>query len=293
MEKFSRSLALTKQSWSILRANPQLSLFPVISTIATLIVLATFAVPGYFLFFAEMVTNASRTNEVQMGIPQYAFMFCFYLVSYFVVIFFNAALVYCANEIFAGRPASVGAGINNSMKHIGSIFVYALISATVGMIFRAIQERGGLIGSIVGSLLGMAWTLITYFVPPILVVEGKNPFQAIKESGGMLRKTWGENLIANAGIGIVFGLLGLLAFVPIILGVMLMTSNQMILGIACIAGAILYLVVISLISSTLTGVFQTALYIYGRTGQVPAVYDPAWVQQAFTQKPDKRSNRYF
>jgi hypothetical protein len=293
MEKFSRSFALTKQSWSVLRANPQLSLFPIISSVVTLLVLASFALPGYFLFFADMVNSANLNQEPQFGIAQYAFMFCFYLVSYFVVIFFNAALVYCANEIFAGRQASFGDGMKSSLSKIGPIFVYALISATVGMILRAISERAGIVGSLVARFLGMAWTILTYFVPPILVIEGKGPIEAIKDSGSMLRKTWGENLIFNGSLNLVFGLLSIVAMVPIFTGAYFMATGAMALGIALIAGGVLFLVVICLISSTLTGVFQTALYLYARTGQVPAVYDPAWVQNAFTLKPEKEGKRFF
>src|SRR3569832_820729 len=147
MGKFSRSLALTKRSWSVLRANPQLSLFPIVSTVVSILVIASFAIPGFFLF-------SNMKSKDDLGIAHYAFMFAFYLVTYFVVIFFNAGLVSCANEIFAGRPATFKDGIRASLSHIGTIFVYALISATVGMILRLISERAGVVGAIIARFLG-------------------------------------------------------------------------------------------------------------------------------------------
>jgi hypothetical protein len=295
MGTFSRSLALTKQSWSVLKANPSLALFPIISSVVSLLVLASFAVPVIVMFMSghgNQIITGTQGHE-QMQPVYYVISFFYYLVSYFVVIFFNAGLVSCASEIFAGRPATFNYGLQQAFKRIGSIFLYALIAATIGMILRMLSERAGIFGRIVYSLLGMAWTVLTYFVAPILVLEGKSPFTAIKESGVMLKNTWGERLVINAGTGLVFGLLGLLAFIPIAAAVALMVNGSIVLGIALIACAILYFVILMLISSTLTGVFQTALYLYARTGQLPTVYEPAMVQFAFRQKGAPRNNNLY
>lgn len=277
MGTFSRSLALTKQSWTVLKSHPQLALFPIISAIASVLVMASFAYPGFLVFH-----NMHGRND--MGPAQYGFMFAFYLVSYFVVIFFNVGLVTCVKNVFYGEPATFKDGMRNATSHLGSILLYALIASTVGMILRAVSERVGLIGRIVVSLLGMAWTLITYFVVPVMAVENRNPIDAIKESGAMLKKTWGENIVVNSGINLVFGLLMVLAFIPLIGGIVLATTGMLVVGLSLIIGAVLFFIVMALISATLTGVFQTALYLYARTGQLPNVYDPDVVQYAFRQQ---------
>jgi hypothetical protein len=277
MGTFSRSLSLAKQSWSILRTNPELALFPLISGIATLVVMISFAVPGFFVF-------RGLENEGQFGIAHYAFMFAFYLATYFVVIFFNSGLVSCANEILAGKRSTFKEGMNAASRRIGAIFVYALISATVGMILRAISERAGILGRIVMSVLGFAWTILTYFVVPVLVVEGKSPVDAIKDSGSMLKRTWGENIVGNASINFVFMLLSLAAMIPAGLGIAAIANHLLVPGVVLIITSVVFLIVLSLISSTLTGVYQTALYVYARTGQVPSQYDPSIVQYAFKQK---------
>ena len=284
MGTFSRSLALAKQSWSILRDNPQLGLFPLVSSIVTLFVIVSFAIPAIFLF-------EGIKSKDDLGVAHYALMFGFYLVTYFIVIFFNAGLISCANEIFAGRKATFADGFRNSLKHVGPIFLYALISATVGVILRMISERAGIFGRIVIAILGMAWSILTYFVAPILVLENKSPFAAIKESGMMLRKTWGERLIVNGSLSMVFGLLGALAFIPMAAGGVIIASGAIVPGILVIAFGVIYLIGISLVSTTLQGVFQTAVYMYARTGQIPVVYNPEWVQQAFVQKPAGRFSR--
>src|SRR5579885_442053 len=264
MGTFSRSLALTKQSWSVLKANPQLALFPIISSVVSIFVIISFAIPVIAMVMtghSNSIVTGPQGHE-QMQPIYYVLTFCYYLVSYFVVIFFNAGLISCASEIFAGRPATFKDGIRNSFNHFGSIFVYALIAATVGMALRLLSERMGFVGKIVIALLGAAWSLITYFVAPILVLENKNPIAAIRESGAMLRRTWGENVVVNGSLHLAMGLLALVAMIPLVLGIVMLASASIALGIALIIGAVLFLTVIALISSTLTGVFQTALYLY-------------------------------
>src|SRR6185437_7963968 len=91
------------------------------------------------------------------------------------------------------------------------IFGYALIAATVGLLLRMIQERLGLIGRLVVGFIGLAWTVATFLVVPVLASKDVGPVDAVKESVELLKRSWGENLIGNGGIGIVFGLLMVLA----------------------------------------------------------------------------------
>ena len=82
-EKFSRSWELVKASASVLRSDKELMLFPILSGIATLAVLATFLVPMLALrIFAD-----------GFGIGGALFGFLFYFCQYTVIIFFNCALV--------------------------------------------------------------------------------------------------------------------------------------------------------------------------------------------------------
>ena len=80
---------------------------------------------------------------------------------------------------------------------------WAVLSATVSLVLRAIEERAGIVGRIVGSLVGLAWSLVTFLVLPVLVIEQLGPIDAVKRSAELFKQTWGENMIANAGIGLV------------------------------------------------------------------------------------------
>ena len=161
-ERFSRSLSLVKASSAVLSANKRLMVFPVLSSICTLIVAASFLVPA---FASGMLGHFGR-GHMTPGMAVLAFLF--YLVQYFVIIFFNSALVGAASIHLRGGNPTVSDGFGIAMSKLPAILGYAVISATVGMVLRAIQERAGFIGRWVVGLLGVAWTLATFLVVPVI-----------------------------------------------------------------------------------------------------------------------------
>jgi hypothetical protein len=144
------------------------------------------------------------------------------------------------------------------------------MSATVGLILRLIEDRSEKIGRIVAGLLGAAWTLVSFLVVPILVVENKNPLVALKESTGMLKKTWGERIVGNFSFGLIFFLLAIPAIALIVLG--FFSGSGAVIA-ACIALGVIYLIVLGLVHSALQAIFQAALFLYARDGQVPAGFE--------------------
>ena len=131
------------------------------------------------------------------------------------------------------------------------------------------------------SLLGMAWTVVSYLVVPVLVVEKKGPIDALKESTALLRRTWGEQLIGHFSFGFVFFVLSLPAFVIIVLGIL--TANAAVIML-CIGGAVLYLILIALIEAALQSIFQAAVYLYARDGQEPEGFSSGLLAEAMGQK---------
>ncbi len=209
MSTLSRSWNLVKASWRVLSADEELILFPIISAVAIVAVVIVFAVPGVLLY-------AAGGGEV-LG---YVLIFMFYLVFYTVIIFMNAALVGAAMIRLRGDDPTLGDGFRIAFSRFGTIVGYALIASTVGLLLQALSDRG-VIGKIVRSILGTAWSLITYLVVPVLVVEKVGPIDAIKKSAALLKKTWGEQVAGGAGMGLIFFLLYLLATVIAAAGIFL------------------------------------------------------------------------
>ena len=279
MERISRSWTLVKASWGVLRADKELLLFPSVSTILTLIVVAIFAIPVLASNAVDRWTNGEGWSIVDLVIG-----FLFYVVTSVVVIFCNAALVGAADIRLKGGDPTVRDGFRIAWSHIGAILGWAVITATVGMVLRAIQEKGGIIGTIGAAIAGVAWALITFLVVPILVIEGVGPMDAIKKSGTLLRRTWGEQIVGNASIGLIFGLLS------VVVGVIgfglsaVIASGSWPLGVGLGAITLAVILALSLLGGTLSGIFTVALYRYATTGDAGEYFPVDAMNSAFRAK---------
>ncbi len=276
MSRFTNSWELIKESWKVLKADKELLVFPIVSLIGSIIVTLTFIVP----FLGSQIYNQfDDSGNGQLTL--FLFAFAFYVVQYTVIFFCNSALVGAALIRLKGGDPTLGDGFRIAMQHFGAIVGYALISATVGMILRSIRERG-LIGSIVSGLIGFAWNVATFVAVPVLVNENVGPIEAIKRSSNYLKKTWGEQIIGNAGIGLVFGLI---MFLVIVVGAPLIVSA--IATHTATLWIILFAVVfvgLGLLSSALSGIYTAAVYRYAAEGATDSFFDQNLVQNAFRQK---------
>lgn len=278
-ERFFRSWGLVKASGAVLNANRRLMVFPVLSSLCTLIVAASFLLPAYA---SGTFTHIDRGH---MTPGSAALLFVFYLVQYFIVIFFNSALVGAALIYLRGGSPTVGDGLRIAMSKLPSIFGYAVISATVGIVLRAIQERAGFIGRWIAGLLGVAFTLATFLVVPVLVNKDVGPVDAVKESAQLLKRTWGENLIGNVGIGLAFGLLTILVVLAgmalVFLAISTHSVSVIVVTVALCIAAVLMLAVIQ---GALHGIYSAAVYRYAEEGDAGIGFDKALVANAFKIK---------
>ncbi len=278
--RISNSWQLVKASAAVLQADKELIVFPIVSAISVVLVMATFAIPTLLAGIVD-----SMIGEGQIPILGYIIGFLFYLTQYFVIFFFNSALVGAAMIRLRGGDPTVGDGFSIAFQHIGAIFGYALISATVGVILRALSERAGFLGQIVISLIGLAWSLATYLVVPVLVIEGVGPIQSVKRSAQLLKKTWGEQIVGNFGIGTIFGLI---TFGVILLGIPIIIAAIFTGSLALIILTVLLLIVtvtiIALLNATLSGIYAAAVYLYAVEGNTGGFFSPELVQNTFRHK---------
>jgi hypothetical protein len=277
--RFSRSWELIKASGAVLRQDKELLLFPFFSAVATLLVAASFI--GPLILTGAFERSVQPGDEVSVGV----FAFLFYLIQYFIIFFFNSALVGAAMIRLDGGDPTVRDGLRIARSRVVQIIGYAAIAATVGLILRIIEERAGFIGRWIAGLVGLAFTVATFLTVPILVSREVGPLEAVKESAALLKKTWGENIIGNGGMGFVFFLFYLAAcgigFVFIFGAAQ--TGNPALI-VFVIALVVLAMIGIALVQSALQGVYSAALYRYATEGNAGESFSTALLGEAFRPK---------
>jgi hypothetical protein len=281
MGRFANSWRLVKASAAVLRADKELLVFPLASGVASLIVTASFLLP----LWASGAFDGIDENGGGLSAGAYVALFLFYLVQYFVVTFANAALVGAALIRLRGGDPTLSDGLRIASQRAGAILGYALIGATVGMVLRAIQERAGIVGQIAAGIIGIAWSLVTFLAVPVLVVEGVGPVAAVKRSGALLKRTWGEQIAGGVGIGLAMLVIALGALVvcgPIVL--LAIGSGSVVAIVLAVALAAIVLTGIVLVGSALSGIFTAALYRYAAEGESDGYFAPEMVQGAFRPK---------
>jgi Family of unknown function (DUF6159) len=283
LSRFERSTRLIRASWDVLRSDRELLVLPVLSVAASVLVIAAF---GALMVASGTVADWRSGEPVQTGQLPYVWFFVCYLLQYFVVNFFNTALVGAALERLDGGDPTVGSALALASRRVGAIFGYAVVSATVGVLLSMLAQRlGGLVGRLLGISIGIAWTVMTFLVLPILATEGTGPIAAIEKSAALLRKTWGENLIGSVGISLA---MSLITSVILIGGfVMGMAASQLgypELMVPIVAGTAVLFVISALVGVALRAIYVAAVYYYAVAGEPPWGFEGDLLRSTFKPK---------
>ncbi len=284
-------MQLFSASWGVLRENKSLMVFPVTASIAGVAVAALFAVP-ILMAFAEFTTTTDawgvEQTSVSMSPMGWVLAGIGYVVATYVGTFMNAALIVAANERLTGTgPGTVSSGFQGASAKAGAIFGWVLVSATVGLLLRLLEERLGLVGKLVIGLVGIAWSLLTFLVVPVLVLEHNSTGGTIARSTKLFKTTWGENVVGNIGFGIFGFLLAASAVGLFLVGVATGTTGGMlVMG----AIALAWLFVGAQAITAMGGIYRVALYRYAVDGQAPRAFAMFDFDTAF--RPKKSSGLF-
>ncbi len=284
-ETIGRSWRLFKLCLHVLSVDKELIFFPIFSTIGLVFVTLTFIGVTFGIGSFERM-EAGTTNALDL-----LMIFLLYVFAYFVVIFFNAALVFAAHERLEGGDPNIRSGLAGASSRVVTIFLWSIIAATVGLILQILssqaREQGGImgiIGQIVIALIGAAWSLITFFVVPLIVIEHRGLADSFKTSFALLKRTWGEQVVGNFGLGLLqLGATLLALLVAFILFLALSPLGTAGIITAVVIGAVL-VAGVSLVFATLNGIYKAALYNYAADGQVPSLFTDDTIRGAFRQR---------
>jgi hypothetical protein len=195
--------------------------------------------------------------------------------------FFNAALVFAANQRLNGGTPTVRTALAGARLRLGPIAVWSLISASVGLVLRAISQRSGLLGKIAISIVGVVWSIAAFFVLPVLIIEGIAPKAALDRSKQLMRETWGEQLIMGALLSVITvpGML-LYGFVAIFL----IAYGGLAGLVLAVCGALVFIAV----STAMSTICQTVLYRFASTGTTPVGFPADSLAASFGQKKARK-----
>lgn len=265
-----------KASWAVLQHDRELAVLPILGALASIAVVLAIGLPIWLSTDGIDDGGSSAGSDPMLWIGGIIIL----LAVTVITVFFNAAVVSGARERFSGGDPTISSAIKGAFSRLHVIVPWAILALTVGMIIRLIQSSDNIVARILGSLLNMAWGVLTFLVVPILVVEQTGPFQSLSRSGELLRRTWGENLIAQVG----FGIIGFVAAIPGIIIIALGASAGSVGALVAIVIGFGWIALVSVVISTLTAIFQMALYIYATTGQVPMGFEQSGINDTFNER---------
>jgi hypothetical protein len=300
MSKFGRSWVLVKSSLWIINRNKQLLVFPIVTFLCTMMIVLFFLGPpilrptGYSYASAQHWQAIGQSLFTHQGSSQNGFtpfavgyLAFLYLVSMFVATFFNVAFYHQILAALSGQAVSVGARLKFASTRLKAILMWTLFAGVVGLIIKAIEQRLELVGRIIARLLGIAWSVASVFVIPIIVrdEQSANPLEMLRKSSMILKRTWGEALIGYAGLGFA-NLLILLATLVCLGGAVaasIALNTFWILAFAA-AGWFVALFAWSYLTSVASQVYKGALYLYAAEGIVAEPYNQEMLDQAWKFK---------
>jgi Family of unknown function (DUF6159) len=273
-QRTRRGLAIASSSLKVLLHHPKLVLLPILSLTAVVVVVI---VMGGTMYVGQLA---------DFRWPFYVLGFIFlYFAMTFVTVFFNAALVSCVLDAFAGRKVSLRRGLSASLTRLSQIAAWAIFTTTIGLLlkfFQGLLRKTGLLGTLLGGAAVVSWNIATFFVIPVLVAENVEAAEAMKRSVEIVKRGWGNAIGVGAGLGILF----ILSFIPPILliafvngdGALPMSHNQALALVG--AGSALYLVVVMAVIGALSTVFTTGVYLFATSGLPPPVMNHALIEGA-------------
>ncbi len=274
ISKFRASYLLATESLELLMQDKEILWFPVIAAFAGILLFIFF---GFAIYYLSLIIGYDWSSESeQTPILWYVTFFIIYIIEAFILAFTGGAITHIVYTRIQGGDATFKDGWNAAMSNYVRLLYWSIINATVGMIIRLIIERSRWLTKIIISILGVTWSLITFFIVPTIMLENKSVHESIKESGSTFKQTWGETFISGFGIGLIFFALHVIGIVlTIAFWISFMSAELPAMAFVLLVSLyIFFIVVLAVIQSALQSVLKVVLYVYAKGGKIPNNFNP-------------------
>jgi hypothetical protein len=278
---------LFKQSISILKQQPNLIRYVITSAILTLIITILAIIP--MAIYRDTFFNiVASKNDQSVGITLWGYLlvFVYYLTSYTIINYYLAGLAADLFDSFQGKEQGYKIYMQMARAKLPKLIAFSLLEATVGIILRNLQERGGIFGAITSLLGSIIWSIARLFVVPIIMFTNDGPFVAVKRSAQLIAKTWGENITGRIALSTVLYLGLILIILPLSFITAIFSSELLGLwGIVIgVASFIISAFVVAIFSSTADSILNVVLYYYAQTGQLPPAFSAELINASFARR---------
>jgi len=269
---FRRTWGLAKSSMTVIRLDRELLVLPVLNAVAAVVF-------GLVLWIVASGLGADFSDTSDSGGGGMIALAVLGLLGMNVInTFFKGALVAGAHERFTGGDPTIGSSISGAASRLHRLLPWALLATTVGIVMSIIERQGGQLGRIARGMFNMAWGVITFLILPVIMFDDLGPIAGLKRSGQLLRTSWGENLTAQVGFGLLTVLMAAPGIILIAVGASSGFWPLLIIGVLAVMFAMV-------VAAALNGIFQTALYLFVTTGSAPQGFGEQQLTSSFNEKP--------
>jgi hypothetical protein len=275
MGRWSDSVKITKTVLRLIREDRALLLLPLLSGVLLIAAAAVVFIPLVTAFLVNpsgMIAFVHTSGGAALLVVVFLLL---YFTLVFLSVFFLAALVGAATLKLSGKNATVRDGLQIAWAKKGRLLVWALISASVGLLIQLVASRfKGIVGLLIRFGAGVTWAVATYFVIPVLLYEDNTAWRSLVRSAKLFAGTFGRWFFSNLLLSLIVVGVFLLGLIPFVAGI-LSLSTSVPLGVGLILLAVVIWIFAAVFSAAVAGVTRAVLYRYATTGQIDPGMAPA------------------
>ena len=278
MGKWADGKTLSNKSWGLLKENTYFLWFPIIGFLLALIPLALFGGGAIVLAVEDINVWAIVVGFIALILINFAFTIS------------GAALVAAVDEELSGRDSTLGYGFRKAFGRLGPLLAWSVIRAVVSALLGLLRgnNNGGaaIAGNLLAAIGAAAWSIVTFFVTPYIMLKGLGAVPALKASVHMVKEKWGTQVTGGVRIGLRLLILILPAIALIIGGIFLLNGSgaSVSLGLVLLAVGFVLIIISALLSAAVQSIFSVALFHFttGEGGYGP--FTPEELNGVLTKK---------
>jgi hypothetical protein len=179
----SVSALLVSKSYQLVVADPTMLGVVFVGGLASSLVFASIAVPVWLVSDVDLtLSTADLSTYLVYAAAGWA--------SAFVGLVFSGAVVAAGIARLDGRPISATQALRVAAGRWRQLAAWAATTTLVSL-FDMVTRRFGVAGAVARLITEVAWALATMLVLPVILVEGKMPVAAIRESAHLVKRQLG------------------------------------------------------------------------------------------------------